>query len=402
MKFSVKLWLCVCLSASVPGFLLPHAQASGHSAPAPAAVATNDEYDAALTDATTVADNLGLPVEEVQKQIGHQDALDAVPFKKFDGYGGLTNYIGESYRIRYFGTEPLTADQWDEFEAAGLAEYVVEVPVRVTMESLLLAQQSVAAMDYLPSRDLSVDVVSNAVEIITSTAVDQEARARAEAEVKAPLEWIVADSLAQPALGGGQVWGSNCTAGFVVKKTTTGNRGMSTAGHCPTGDTSGTGIVYSGTEVMVKKNEWVFAEYDFEWWDDVNDTTNWENKIKDGVGSSGRAITSIEPDAAINIGDTFCKYGRVTGYTCGDVTSVTECPSYIQTLGTGPCASTYIKVKNNSSPETDMVYPTDSGGPAFFGNKAIAITSGSTGTPRKGIFMPVDFFTSKELIVATN
>jgi hypothetical protein len=65
------------------------------------------------------------------------------------------------------------------------------------------------------------------------------------------------------------------------------------------------------------------------------------------------------------VGATVCKYGRSTGYTCGEIINKDYCwPN---------AACTYIQVSRFN---TNLVDGGDSGGPVYAGNDAYGIVKG--------------------------
>lgn len=89
---------------------------------------------------------------------------------------------------------------------------------------------------------------------------------------------------------------------------------------------------------------------------------------------------------------TVCKYGQITGYACGVLTT----KDYMPTGGEytiGNFNNTFLAVKSPNSSE--FVKKGDSGGPWFAANKAVGITSGSAGSSSSGFFgvgMSVSYF----------
>lgn len=339
-------------------------------------------------DVVALSVGLGLPPEEVSRQLKLQEKLDEIDLDDNIGYAGVTNRLGSEFIVDYYSTTELSAAEWDEFAAVGLSAYVHEVRVDHDLKSMEASLHRLRATAGLPAVDIRVDVEANELRVASESWPSEEVRSRAERAAGMPVQWATVEGLLQPALGGGRNMSNGCTGGFVVVKTTTGNRGLSSAAHCSNSTTY-------DSKVLTHMNEWQSGSYDLEWWD--NSTITWENKIKDGVGD-GRVINAVMADANINIGDAICKYGDSTGYDCGEVTDVIICPNYVTN-----CNATFIEYDSTDSPKHDMTEPGDSGGPVFFGNTAWGIISGGeSGGGTRGIFMPADFFTDKELRVATN
>jgi hypothetical protein len=64
-----------------------------------------------------------------------------------------------------------------------------------------------------------------------------------------------------------------------------------------------------------------------------------------------------------------CKYGRLTGYTCGTIVNTSFWPAYVPSGD-----ATFIQVTDDQN----LTSTGDSGGPWYSGNTAFGITSGET------------------------
>ncbi|MCW2792641.1 MAG: putative serine protease [Nocardioides sp.] len=351
----------------------------------PRAVAADD--GALARDIASLAAGLHLSEDEVARQLELQSQLDKVELADNMGFAGVANHLGKEFVVEYYSTTGLSASEWSEFDEAGLSEYVREVHVNYDLAFVRTAIQRLRATAGLPRADIRADIADSALDVVSEAPVDATTRSRAGTTAGMPVRWSVDDHLLEPALGGGRVMSNGCTGGFVVVKTTTGNRGLSSAAHC-------SNSASYDSKALTHMNEWQSGRFDLAWWD--NDTITWENKIKDGVGD-GRVINAVMPDSSIDIGDPICKYGDTTGYDCGEVTDVIICPNWVTN-----CASTFIEYDSTDSPKHDMAQGGDSGGPVFFGNTAWGIIIGQEIGGTHGVFMQADYFTDKELAVATN
>ena len=80
-------------------------------------------------------------------------------------------------------------------------------------------------------------------------------------------------------------------------------------------------------------------------------------------------MTSTTPWASEYVGESVCKYGEVTGYGCGTISTKFYAPSYVP----NPYAAFTI-VGNNCTSKLSI--GGDSGSPVFWNNSALGIVSG--------------------------
>jgi hypothetical protein len=151
---------------------------------------------------------------------------------------------------------------------------------------------------------------------------------------------------------------TDCTSGFSVQKSST-NRGISTAGHCGNSET----WVDTG-QALAFQAQSVGGSHD-EQWHKRSDATikNW---AWDG-NPDWRWITGKRHRNNQSVGDYVCKFGKSTGYGCGNIVSKST---------TGCVAdpnATFIKVHNSSG--QDLANGGDSGGPWYISETALGITS---------------------------
>ena len=149
---------------------------------------------------------------------------------------------------------------------------------------------------------------------------------------------------------------SPCTAGFSVKNNI-GDKGITTAAHC------GEDVQYNGDDLEHQEglNQ---GSLDVGWFTTPGYTP--VNKIKDG--NNGRSITGEKHRNNQSIGINLCKYGKTTGYTCGELISKWFDPP-------GNYNGTWMRVHNPD--EDDLSGGGDSGGPWFVGTKAYGTHKGS-------------------------
>ena len=100
-----------------------------------------------------------------------------------------------------------------------------------------------------------------------------------------------------------------------------------------------------------------------------------------------------QPVSQQSVGDDVCKYGKVTGYTCGHIVSRFYAPSYIPSAD-----ATFIRVGGGS---TKLSRGGDSGGPCFNGRRAYGIHSGSAGGGNDALYMPINYVSGINVRVLT-
>ena len=143
-----------------------------------------------------------------------------------------------------------------------------------------------------------------------------------------------------------------CTTGFVVYKTglsNTSTRYLTTAGHCAnTLNFNGISLPFVGEKYFAGPG----AYYDYQW-HSRGTFTSLTNEIYEGL-SANLKITAVWPMANMNVGDFICKWGAVTGFTCGNITSLNY-----NSLGAGG----FVRVDGGG---VDLSSPGDSGGPWYY------------------------------------
>jgi hypothetical protein len=255
-----------------------------------------------------------------------------------------------------------------------------EVEVRSARWTLAdLENQQAAAMAMANRMGLVVDsdinVLENRVELYVVG--DQEISRLRGAEGGLPPSVVVigVDSLAQPKqlqLGGGEPL-TSCTGGFTVTSPN-GTVGISTAAHC--GNAQGAlGLALNFRREDQEGNQ------DVQWHEtcgliDVSDDFNSGIGMRDVSGTRHR---DNQP-----IGTFVCKFGMVTGRTCGSIISRHYAPSYVTNA-----ESTFIRVAEGNF---KLVDNGDSGGPWYIENLAYGITSGSpAGDETDALYMPINY-----------
>lgn len=248
----------------------------------------------------------------------------------------------------------------------------VKVKIHVVPRSYkdLEALEALVAKLELPETSTEIDIVGDVINVYTTTPNLTEAAVASAIQNGSGIKVIEVPSLGGPAtliyggLGGANLNWSGCPSAFIVRRLEDQGQytyGYLSAGHC------GNTMSYQGVNLPYMGQCWG-GSCDSQWhlvatFTPVPEFVFTENQ-------SRRQVWATVTRASLLIGQTACKYGPVTGYDCGNV----ESKSYRPPQNEVPNAtSTFIRVK---ACNWDMVALGDSGGPAFYGNDALGVTSG--------------------------
>lgn len=121
-----------------------------------------------------------------------------------------------------------------------------------------------------------------------------------------------------------------CTGGFTVRTIATPrDYGLLTAGHCKSNNTqfgyqeAGGGIT---TATLTYQNEKFDADSDLAWVLAGSSASDVDNRF---YANAWRVLFGVITKTGTLVGDDMCKYGRVTGHTCGVVASTAYNPGSI-------------------------------------------------------------------------
>jgi len=123
------------------------------------------------------------------------------------------------------------------------------------------------------------------------------------------------------------------------------------------------------------------------------------NQIKTNTAGDLRRITGTKPRATQAIGDFVCKYGVITGYTCGHISS----KNVLGNVGF-PFYFTFIRVDNTAG-YTNLSSGGDSGSPWFLTNTAYGIHHGAPQAPddeNDAIYMAINYVDGLGVSVVLN
>ncbi len=207
-------------------------------------------------------------------------------------------------------------------------------------------------------------ILATATRLPAENRSDEELRARLSAESRAPDVSIIFTN--GPITGYHHDYGGNrvlddgvweCTSGFTV--TAGSDYGVSTAGHCDGINQyqEEDGYTYRSYYQWQHRGDWG----DFEW--HTTDHIAYA-ELYANVGDR-RDTLYLESAASINEGDTYCKFGRKTGYSCDKV--------YLSNV---TATNGSITQKRLVAMMSQKGAGGDSGGPWFISNWAAGIHHG--------------------------
>jgi streptogrisin C len=165
--------------------------------------------------------------------------------------------------------------------------------------------------------------------------------------------------------GGDKIFNSStgafCTSGFTVRQAPTGTYGVSTAGHCNVNKyQQENGVTFDMTLRVEHRRGWGDMEYH---------STDSSAVFAEFYANTGtrRDTLYLESASAIKENNTYCRYGRTSGYICGKVKLVS-----VDVTFDGYEHRQLVAMHENNGRGGD------SGGPWFLGNTAVGIHSGWT------------------------
>jgi hypothetical protein len=157
---------------------------------------------------------------------------------------------------------------------------------------------------------------------------------------------------------GGVATAGSCTWGFTANDDQLGGTVMLTAAHCSDGQ--GTGWTFRRQAGYEHADAQIHS---------LPSGDTGDNQINLTVSPYYADITARSNYWALAIGQTYCKQGRTTGNTCGQVSDLDYRPGWVYN------PSAFIRL-SGSTINSDHG---DSGGPVYSGNTAVGLVAGSVG-----------------------
>jgi hypothetical protein len=231
-----------------------------------------------------------------------------------------------------------------------------------------------AAMAFLPMPDvphaMGIEVRTNQIEIVALVGELDSVRAGLSGRVSDDLvKFTPTAKLPTPIdIYGGLLHETTCgglegTTGWSVKKNGSSTTGILTAAHL-----ANCGTVSGYTLTFRDESEGGIA--DAQWF-----TSNTIESPKFRWSNPGgtRLVLAKRAYSAIVVGELICKWGRTSGYSCGEV----EEKDFDVDGIFGPKSPVWIEIRNCGGDE--LAEPGDSGGPAFLNNTAVGILTNEGG-----------------------
>ncbi|WP_313279893.1 S1 family peptidase [Timonella senegalensis] len=158
---------------------------------------------------------------------------------------------------------------------------------------------------------------------------------------------------------------SSCTSGFTVVSGSV--RGFLTAGHCGNTQKFSTTPTGSLTQSSTFKSQNYGKAADIQW-----HTPTVAASFKQFFGSSATSATTQLGTQTTYVGQGLCHRGKVSGYSCGYVTSVSFAPTWSEACNGLGCSAVFVRASGTNLANRRG----DSGGPWFGGAYAYGIHSG--------------------------
>lgn len=356
-----------------------------------------------VRDAQQYAADYGVSVAEALRRFQLQDLageLDATLTARESGiFAGLWVQHIPEFRIVVSLTTGGKERLQPYITSRSLANIVEVRPARFTRTQLEAAHT--IARHIVEKLGLRVDsgtnVYTNRVEVyVTDRAQLDNALRTATVRLPDNVDVVTVKQLAKPAgniyaglaTNGQQgIYTDSCTTGWSVRDLN-GRYGISTAGHCfDTRTVNGTSIQF------VTGRTW--GSFDIQWHLTPNFTPR--NLFYDG--SSINAVTALKYRGYTAVGDYVCKYGRSSGYACGNIADKNFQPNANYITSPNP---TFVRVHR---PTFNLSVAGDSGGPWFNENTAYGIMSGwftpSGQSEVDGVYMAIDYYNDLGLTILT-
>lgn len=186
-----------------------------------------------------IADMWGIGEEEARSQMAIQDSLDGIPFAKLDsGFAEVRTDPGAQFEITYLSTSSSLDGVLAEFSRLGIDHLVTLQKVPFSHAELSEAHAVVTSGESLGMATSWPDATTGRIIVAMEDPVLESQRKEVNGRSQVPIAWLESINV-EPTVEGGRA-GNFCTGGFTVVDST-GDRGMTTAGHC-----GNTNWIYNG------------------------------------------------------------------------------------------------------------------------------------------------------------
>lgn len=357
-------------------------------------------------DAQQYAREFEVTLAEAERRLIIQSQLppifDSIERAAPDRFGGAWVEHQPEYRIvaRFTGNDDAALDSVRALASSAPIPIHISSGARHTWAELIDAQAAIGPRleERLPAVATDIDAIDGSVivQVPEGSAFGSDVVAELAAIAGVPIR---VEAVSAP-IGDGHTYGgknlSTCTTGFTVRNSA-GTTGVLTAAHCDNVQT-----YYESSTVSYPVN-WVAkvhdADQDVEW-----HTTSHPEYPQFNANGSLRTVTGTLPRTSQDIGYWVCHQGRTTGYSCGNITSLTYQPTYAGACPNTTCSAVWIKVEST----TLECYGGDSGGPWFNNGLAYGIYKGqsSSGTTAAGcnfaFYMGINYVSGLGVSLMTN
>ena len=368
--------------ASFGGVLLISAMstlalAADDEAPPPSPVAPEE---AARRDAEAYATSVGVSVDEALIRLkllpSLTTALDRSSKEAGSRFaGGWIDHDAPELRIvaRFTGQDS-GLDRAVRAISGVDAHADIEFGAPHSLEDLRQGQAAIRDEIYrqYPGTGMYVDVKSGAVTLVGSDEISATSLAELADLAGVPVVRGAQGELRRHHTYGGHRIGG-CTTAFSSYDAVHGTTGVLTAGHCAGAPESLLTYYQTSpapTYPATLKGKRYDANQDFAWY-----TTTHDEYPYFYDGSAYRSVFGTK--ARLDMpGNLACKYGRVTGYSCGIVDTVHFDPGF-NYCNNGPCDDVWGAIISDYGIQC---MDGDSGGPMFYSNTAWGIHSGGLST----------------------
>ncbi|HEY0142618.1 MAG TPA: PKD domain-containing protein [Thermoanaerobaculia bacterium] len=334
-------------------------------------------------EARSYAKEFGVSVEEAASRLALHQAIGeldaALAAEEAATFGGLWIEHKPEFRVVVRFTDSAAAARLSERVAGGpLESLIVTRPAQIALAELEKQQKTLRAAGNKAgvAFDSQIDVRTNRLSVFALEPAKLQATLGAAVPRGANLQRVPRLTERQSLIGGDGL--STCTAGFAVRHNTTGELGILTAAHCDNYQVfNGAYLPWKGA----KESQYTDAQ-----WHSTCGIVATENKVKSYDGT--RTITTVRSRTYQAAGHYVCKFGAVTGYTCGTIETKHYDP------GTG-YDGTFVRVNNSNNAYGD------SGAPWYQEHVALGIHHG-VAWDNEAIYQPLDYISPLGVSVLTS
>lgn len=336
--------------------------------PGPSAIAGHP----ASRDAASYAVDFGVSLAEARSRLSRQGSLAAlaaeIEVAAGPCFAGAWIDNGPELKLVVRLTEDADPSAVAALAAGAPAPVEIRTDASRSLAQLRAAHDAMAPtlVDELPGAASDVDVRTGALVLLVTNQQRQRAWAVATelGEVEdVPVRVESTEQGYSQQVGGGVGVSPTCTTGFSVVRLSDGDRGFLTAGHCPDD------LEYPGPIPSSHQAELLDGSHDAQWNTVDTPTEGYGSFLADGAW---RELGSPVHRLQQAVGSYVCHQGALTGYSCGEIQSMSFRPPTAECPGVPMCDAVWMRVEG---PRLRCA-PGDSGGPVFADDDAYGIHQG--------------------------